>query len=104
VTPTRDAAYLAFVRQQPCLFCQTGPSQAHHAGKAGAGGGTSLKGCDRHTVPLCGVHHGEFHQRGRIGFWTGERTRGKFDTAIGRLNARWDQSHGKSNEETAPGT
>lgn len=92
MTPVRDARYLAFIRKQPCLFCQQAPAgHAHHEGKREAGGGTSLKGCDYHTVPLCGLHHTEYHQRARIGFWSVEETQRRFTRAIERRRQQWEQ-------------
>lgn len=96
MTPRRDAKYLAFVRAMPCLYCKRTPAgHAHHEGKREAGGGTALKGCDYHTVPLCGIHHTEYHQRAQIGFWSTEQTQVKFTTAIERAQARWE-IHGKA--------
>jgi hypothetical protein len=72
--PMRDAAYLAFVREQPCCvgrdgatksWCD-GPVVAHHHGPRGMGQKTD----DYRCVPLCDRHHREFHDTGTIGDWS----------------------------------
>jgi hypothetical protein len=96
VTPRRCEDYLDFIRGLPCLYCKCRPGegqvvQAHHEGKRLAGGGIGIKGCDFDTVPLCPIHHGEYHQRGQIGFWTREQTLAKFTRAIERNQALWQR-------------
>ena len=55
----RDFAYMAWVKQQPCLLrhfgdCEGGPwKEADHAGKRAY----SQKCPDRECVPLCRHHH-----------------------------------------------
>ena len=91
MTPARDRKYLNWVASQPCLYCQTTHGVvAHHEGKREAGGGTSLKGCDYHTLPLCHRCHGEYHQTARIGSWTRELTALRFARAIARLRQKWE--------------
>lgn len=64
-SPARSAAYLAFVRDQPCAVCSTPHEvQAHHHGRGT--GGMGIKTCDLHTAPLCTVHHGEWHTQGKF--------------------------------------
>jgi hypothetical protein len=74
----RDPAYLAMVRQCPCLKCTLEPAgEAAHVrlnsaahGKRGALG---KKPGDRWTVPLCPEHHREgkdaLHRVGELQFW-----------------------------------
>lgn len=61
--PTRlkSRAYLDWVRRQPCLVDYV-VAQAHHSQSRGAGGS------DYRAVPLCHVHHQEFHRLGRVSF------------------------------------
>jgi hypothetical protein len=62
--PERDAGFLAFVREQACLFCGTHERvEAHHFGKRGKG----TKCSDYETVPLCHDHHVEgWHRHGTL--------------------------------------
>ena len=53
MTPHRDKAYLAFVRQNPCCLCGAHETSAHHAFGSYLGGGKSIKGSDYGAVPLC---------------------------------------------------
>lgn len=60
----KDRAWLAYVRQLPCLCCQA-PAEPHHLlrvpdGERGAG----QKNGDRWAVPLCRLHHEELHRLG----------------------------------------
>lgn len=58
--------HLAWIRCQPCaveqLFCG-GITHAHHVRSASTAG-TGLKPPDTAAVPLCAVHHDEFHRIG----------------------------------------
>ena len=69
-TPGRHPLHLAWVRSLPCAVrapsCGT-RSHAHHV-RQGTGGGTGCKPDDRHTVPLCPIHHLELHQHGAATF------------------------------------
>jgi len=60
-----DQAYLAWIRTLDCLVgkgCQ-GRTEPHHVKTKGAGGP------DRgNTIPLCRLHHREWHDKGRIGW------------------------------------
>jgi hypothetical protein len=61
---TRDPKYLEHVRGRPCCICGAlPPNDAHHFGPRGMG----QKADDRRTVPLCRIHHDEWHTRGAIG-------------------------------------
>lgn len=65
----RDAAYLSWVREQPCLICGVSPCDPHHLNMQGKhSGGMGLKTSDYRTVPLCREHHSEYHSRGRASF------------------------------------
>lgn len=58
-----DDGKLAYVRSLPCCVChKPGPSEAHHYPTKGAGGD------DSRTVPLCRIHHDEFHSQGQATF------------------------------------
>jgi hypothetical protein len=53
-----DRAYCAAVRALSCLVCGTHSGvQAHHAGQRGM----SQRAHDHSSVPLCLVHHAEWH-------------------------------------------
>ena len=49
--PTRDPAYLAWIRKQPCVICGGGPCHAAHCSGLDAAG--ARKAGDYYTVPLC---------------------------------------------------
>jgi hypothetical protein len=52
--PARSAAYLAWIRTQPCVVCgRTGWIEAAHTGLRGLG----QKSSDYSAIPLCAVHH-----------------------------------------------
>ncbi len=56
LTPHRNAAYLKFVRSQPCPLCGR-KSQAHHVRRSYWGSGMAIKPHDYVTIPLCAEHH-----------------------------------------------
>ncbi len=59
----RSAAYLAFVRAEPCCVCSApAPSDPHHFGPRGVGQKTD----DFRTVPLCRRCHDDFHACGLV--------------------------------------
>jgi hypothetical protein len=52
--PARNAAYLAWIRTQPCIVCgRTRWIEAAHTGLRGLG----QKSSDFSAIPLCEVHH-----------------------------------------------
>lgn len=61
----RSEKYLKFVRTLPCIVCKTAATEAHHISTGGVG----MKGSDLETVPLCRLHHAEYHQFGKETFW-----------------------------------
>lgn len=80
----KDPAYLAMVRECPCVICdafgeaQNSPTQAHHW-IMGRGG--NLKTPDGQAIPLCEGHH-----------------QGNFDTskiAIHREPQAWREKYGR---------
>ena len=59
--PTRDPAYLTFIRSLPCCVCfRTRTVEVAHVGRRGMG----QKSSDRETIPLCSLHHREQHRIG----------------------------------------
>ena len=62
-----DQAYLAYIRILPCLLSTkygcSGPTEPHHVKTKGAGGPDQ-----GNTIPLCRLHHTEWHDKGRIGW------------------------------------
>ena len=64
----RDEAYLEFIRTHPCCICggyhEDGKVDAHHLQRSGV----AVKGPDYSTIPLCRIHHGEYHQIGQKRF------------------------------------
>lgn len=63
IRPYRNPAYLAFIRTLDCCECQypayLGNIEAHHV----ITGGTSTKGPDNITVPLCGFNARGCHNK-----------------------------------------
>lgn len=65
-----DPAYLARVRQLPCVCCGGWPVEAHHCRDVPDYGerglyeripGAAMKSSDRDAIPLCPLHHRMFH-------------------------------------------
>lgn len=56
--PVRDTELLEIVRKLPCMGCGQSPSDAHHVTPRGAGGSD----VPDNLMPLCRVHHAEWHQ------------------------------------------
>lgn len=54
-----DEELLETVRSLPCMGCGQTPSHPHHLTSRGAGGGD----IPTNVIPLCPVHHAEFHQQ-----------------------------------------
>lgn len=57
-----DPKFVAFVREQSCAICMQTGVDPNHMDTRGAGGS------DYSCVPLCRVHHTEWHQLGDIEF------------------------------------
>src|SRR4051794_5052024 len=87
--PPRDQAYLAWIREMPCIICRAkGRTQAAHTG---TDGGMSQKASDYSCVPLCADCHthapGAYHRIGKRAF---EEQHGlSFAAIVTRLNAHW---------------
>ena len=74
-----DGRYDSFIRSLPCSVpgCEISPIHAHHVKTRGAGGTA------KDLVPLCYVHHAEWHTIGRYTF---DRKRGtKLEEYAGKL-------------------
>lgn len=73
----QDRAYLALVRQCPCLHCGMEPSEAAHVRMAsaafGKASGLGKKPETRWTLPLCAEHHrlarNSQHSQSEHAFW-----------------------------------
>jgi len=59
----RSKHYLNYIRSLPCCLCGH-PAEAHHMETAGVG----MKGSDYLTIPLCRIHHNEYHNKGKKTF------------------------------------
>jgi hypothetical protein len=57
----KDPAYLAWIKQQRCLLCNS-PVDPHHTVGIGAGGS------DYRALPFCRRHHQECHRVGKLTF------------------------------------
>jgi hypothetical protein len=60
--PVKDSKYLAWIRTLPCAICRRKSEAAHTGGR-----GLSQKASDRRAIPLCALHHADYH-RGRKRF------------------------------------
>lgn len=58
--PWKSEKYLKWVRNRPCAVCGNPESEPHHLRLGFAGIGQKSSDCL--CVPLCRVHHDEFHQ------------------------------------------
>lgn len=56
-----SAAYLQWVKSQPCCVCGATVTDAHHL-IGYRQGGMGTKAHDLFTIPLCRVHHDELHR------------------------------------------
>lgn len=59
----KNPAFLAFVRELPCLACKRNGADPHHIKSRGAGGDDS-----GNVVPLCRTHHTMVHTYGMKAF------------------------------------
>ena len=84
----RSPEFLAFVRTLPCCMPQHmasmpmchGRVHAHHAGRRP---GTGVKAPDDTAIPLCAVHHFDWHQAaGMFHGWSREQRREWADARI----------------------
>lgn len=60
--PGSDPARLAFIRTLPCCVrtCSW-PAEAHHPTGLRWGKGMGAKSADKYAIPLCHMHHRQFH-------------------------------------------
>lgn len=65
----RSRAYLAWLRQQPCVGCKRAPAGVAAHVRIGGGGGTGLKPSDFRAVPMCHDCHTWQHATGERTFW-----------------------------------
>jgi hypothetical protein len=82
-----DPAWLAVVRQMPCLVCGYPRSDpAHLRTKAPQYGkrecGMGEKPDDRWVLPLCRTHHDEQHRRNELAWWASKGIPDPFAVAI----------------------
>ena len=62
--------YLDYIKEKPCLVCGTMPCDPHHMDAIGMGGANKNGSKDWTCVPLCRIHHGEYHSYGLNKFET----------------------------------
>ena len=63
-----DPAFLSWLRQQPCAYCQSPPNEHHpteaaHVRRVANGAGVAVKP-EYSAIPLCHQHHALQHQQG----------------------------------------
>ena len=62
--------YEIHIKTRSCLVCGTTPVDAHHLDAVGMGGANKSGIKDLTCVPLCRIHHGEYHSYGLNKFET----------------------------------
>ena len=64
--PKRETCekHLRFVRSLPCCLCRRSVNVEPHHLLRGVSRGIGRKSDDRHTIPLCDVHHHAIHADG----------------------------------------
>ena len=85
--PVRNKKYIEWIRLLPCLICLKTPSDPHHVPLKGHSG-KGTKTDDTRTIPLCHLHHVEYHNSGRDTFSTEHRL--DYESTIKRLNTAWE--------------
>jgi hypothetical protein len=88
-----DAAFLAWLRRQPCVMCANPPpSHAHHPR---TGAGTSIKAPDATAISLCLVCHHDLHAlAGRFRGWLREKLRTWEASCNAMLRAAYEKTKG----------
>ena len=56
--------YLNYIKNYPCSVCGQTPVDPHHMEAVGMGGANRDGLKDYSCVPLCRLHHGEYHSTG----------------------------------------
>ena len=56
--------YKKYIKEHPCSVCGQFPVDAHHMEAVGMGGANKDGFKDYTCVPLCRLHHGEYHSAG----------------------------------------
>lgn len=89
--PVRDRAYLDWIATEQCLLWATGcccaGTDPHHAG---LDKGTGLKASDTSAIPLCRVHHDEWHDaKGYFKGWAKWARREWALEQIDIMQAKW---------------
>ena len=91
--PSRDAAYLGWIRSLRCCACGRAPrSEAAHVGRDG---GKGIKANDYSAIPLC--HR--CHRTGAYSYHAGKQTFAAmycldYDALVQKYNAIWEQLQG----------
>jgi len=90
----RDERYLRWIRGLHCITCLTigehplEGSDPHHIPEKGFAA-IGLKTSDLRAIPLCHIHHREYHQTGRESFK--QKYRLDYEFIINRLNKIWEE-------------
>jgi len=64
----KSEKYKQYIRSLPCIICDYPCSEPHHVRNAN-NSGTGKKPSDFWCVPLCKLHHAEFHHYGKKTFY-----------------------------------
>ena len=88
--PDRDRAYKSWIRTLPCSIpdCTRYKVEAAHTG---SDGGAKLKASDRSCVPLCRIHHQEYHGLNGGKLAVERRYLIDFRAIVARLNTAYEK-------------
>lgn len=91
-TPERSAAYLDFIRSQPCIVSGARAGiEAHHFAKRGSKA-MGAKVSDFSTVPLHRIEHAYWHSHGTLRGMTRAESEALMLSAQDRLRKRYEAS------------
>jgi len=86
IKPVRDAKYLAFIRQQPCVICGAPHAVPHHVYTNGMG----TKCNDTDTLPTCVYCHHMIHDEyTKSSYWPEE----KLKVLLATYQAKYKENH-----------
>jgi hypothetical protein len=96
----KDETHLRFIRSLPCLICgnpiETEAAHIRMADRSVAKDitGIAVKCDDRFTVPLCGAHHREQHDKGNETLWWFDRGIDPIKAALALYSVSGDYERG----------
>lgn len=89
--PVRSKKYLDWIKVLPCIICFKPNAEPHHIPKDG-NSGKGTKTDDIRAIPLCHIHHVEYHNNGKQSF--AQKYNLNYEYIIERLNKIWEKKAG----------